>query len=37
VGLVGRDREAAVLELCGDPGTARRFEVSELVLERRLQ
>jgi len=37
VGLVGRDREPAVLELRGYACAARRFEVAELVRERRLQ
>src|SRR5215471_12072675 len=37
VGLVGRDREAAVLELCGDSGAARRLEVPQLVAERRFE
>src|SRR3954453_5461202 len=37
VGLVGRDREAAAVELFGDTGAARRFEIPQLVRERRLQ
>src|SRR5437868_15253593 len=37
VGLVGRDREAALLELRGDAGAAWGLEVPQLVLERRLE
>src|SRR5262245_25496830 len=37
VGLIGRDREATVLELRGYPGARRWLEVAQLILERRLE
>src|SRR5215469_10062885 len=37
VRLVSRDREAAVVELRGDAGGARRLEIAQLVFDRRFQ